>query len=51
MIARLYELIEFGEGEKLVGFWSVDKTFISTWGMPNHYAVFQLEANTGVDGR
>lgn len=41
MIKSIFYLMRLDEVGRLVEFCSTDKTFISTWGSPNHYAIFQ----------
>jgi hypothetical protein len=41
MIRTIFGLIGKNSADELMEFCRTDKVFISTWGMPNHYAVFQ----------
>lgn len=41
MIRTVFQLMDMDDVNLLVEFCRNDKTFISTWGMPNHYAIFQ----------
>lgn len=41
MIKTVFELMILGQDKPLVDFCRTDATFISTWGMPAHYAVLQ----------
>jgi len=41
MTKSLFQLMGMDGVDRLVEFCRNDETFISTWGMPNHYAVFQ----------
>jgi hypothetical protein len=41
MIRSIFILMEKNDATALVDFCRTDKVFISTWGMPCHYAVFQ----------
>jgi predicted O-methyltransferase YrrM len=41
MTKSIFQLMGMNDVDRLVEFCRNDETFISTWGMPNHYAVFQ----------
>lgn len=41
MCQTLFQLMGMDDVDQLVEFCRQDETFISTWGMPNHYAIFQ----------
>jgi hypothetical protein len=41
MTKSLFQLMGMDGVDRLVEFCRNDEIFISTWGMPNHYAVFQ----------
>lgn len=45
MIKSVFQLMEVDGADRLVEFCRNDKTFISTWGTPAHYAIFQLMAS------
>ena len=44
MTKSVFQLMEMNEVDQLVEFCRNDKTFISSWGTPAHYAVFQRTA-------
>lgn len=44
MAKSVFQLIEMDRVDRLIEFCRHDKTFISTWGMPNSYAIFQRTA-------
>lgn len=41
MIKSAFQLMKIGDTNRLADFCQSNKTFISNWGMPAHYAVFQ----------
>jgi len=41
MIKSVFQLMGENEADRLIDFCRNDKTFISTWGTPAHYAIFQ----------
>lgn len=44
MTQTVFQLMQMDEVDRLIEFCRKDKTFISTWGTPAHYAVFQRTA-------
>ncbi len=42
MVKSIFQMMEKGSTDQLVNFCRNDNTFLSNWGTPNHYAVFQL---------
>ncbi len=44
MTRSIFQLMELDNVDRLVEFCRTDRTFISNWGMPAHYAIFQRTA-------
>jgi hypothetical protein len=46
MIRSIFDLMQKNKVDELVQFCRTDRTFIKTWGMPNHHGVFQKARET-----
>ncbi len=42
MSQSIFQLIGLAQPDRLIEFCRTDPVFLKTWGMPNHYAIFQL---------